>query len=205
MNHTQHCVKNDRNTPLTHAPSSCGALTHLHLAVGLQQLSDGHFVLLQSPLHQLGVANVDRALHVGRVELGKRPAVDHQQATRAPLDQARQALDVHGASLVGPFLPCHDAAEWQAVRTGWRWGFRGRRTGGGRDGEEERSAEEGYCHKIHGAWREEMKEIKQKQMTREKVNIQNRMLKLLLSSSDIQITTISSEILIKPTDLSSCF
>lgn len=142
MKRTQHCIKNDKNTPLPYEPAFRGALTHLHLAVGLQQLGDGHLVLLQSPLHQLGVANVDGTLHVGGVELGERPAVNHQQATRAPLDEARQALDVHGAPLVGPFLPCHDAAEWQVVRKG---------CGGWL--EEEGQVEEGMGRR-RGQWRE---------------------------------------------------
>lgn len=92
------------------------ALTHLHFAIGLKQLSDRHFVLLQSPLHQLWAANVDRALYVWRVVLRKRPAVNYQQAACPSLDEACQALDVHGAPLVGPFLPCHDVgcAEWEA-------------------------------------------------------------------------------------------
>lgn len=44
---------------------------------------------------------------MGRVVLGERPAVDHQQTARSSLDEARQALDVHGASLRRPFLPRH--------------------------------------------------------------------------------------------------
>lgn len=82
--------------------------THLHLAVGLQQLGDRHLVLLQPPLHQLGAADVDGALHMRCVVLGKRPTVDHQQAASSSLDEARQAFDVHGASLGWSFLPCHD-------------------------------------------------------------------------------------------------
>lgn len=59
--------------------SNCqAALTHLHLAIWLQQLSDRHLVLLQSSLHQLGAADVDRALYVRRIVLRKRPAVNHQ-------------------------------------------------------------------------------------------------------------------------------
>lgn len=44
---------------------------------------------------------------MGSVVLRKRPTVDHQQTARSSLDEARQALDVHGASLRRPFLPCH--------------------------------------------------------------------------------------------------
>lgn len=98
----------------TGTASTIGA-PHLHLAVGLQQLSDGHLVLLQPPLHQLGAADVDGALHVRRVVFGERPAVNHQQAARPPLDEARQALDVHGAFLGRTFLPCHVFRRWVAV------------------------------------------------------------------------------------------
>lgn len=84
-------------------------LTYLDFAVGLQQLGDRHLVLLQSPLHQLGAADVDRALHVGGVVLGERPAVDDQQTSCPSLDEACQALDVHGAPLTRPLLTCHDA------------------------------------------------------------------------------------------------
>lgn len=81
--------------------------SHLDLAVGLQQLGDRHLVLLQAPLHQFGAADVDRALHVRGVVFRKRPAVDHQQTTRSSLDEARQALDVHGAPFRRPFLSRH--------------------------------------------------------------------------------------------------
>lgn len=89
------------------------SLSHLHLAVRLQQLSDRHLVLLQSPLHQLGAADVDGTLHMWRIVLGKRPAVNHQQTARSSLDEARQALDVHDASLSRTFLSCH------VLLTGW--------------------------------------------------------------------------------------
>lgn len=81
--------------------------SHLDLAVGLQQLGDRHLVLLQAPLHQFGAADVDGALHVRGVVFRKRPAVDHQQTTRSSLDEARQALDVHGAPFRRPFLSRH--------------------------------------------------------------------------------------------------
>lgn len=115
-----------------------GALTHLHLAVGLQQLGNRHLVLLQSPLHQLGAANVDGALHVRRVVLGKRPAVNHQQAARPSLDEARQPLDVHHASFVGPFLPCHDVGRDDHPGSQmWEQQRRVDERGKGRDGGEE--------------------------------------------------------------------
>lgn len=107
--------------------SSSISSPHLHLAVGLQQLSDGHLVLLQPPFHQLGAADVDGALHVRCIVFRKRPAVDHQQAARPSLDEARQALDVHGASLGWAFLSCHvcgrqvansGSSEGREIRTG---------------------------------------------------------------------------------------
>lgn len=119
--------------------SGCGAVAHLHLAVGLQQLRDGHLVLLQSPLHQLRAANVDCTLHVRSVVLRKRPAVNHQQAARPSLDEARQALDIHDAPLVRALLPCHDEAEWKAVCVGWGL-------------EEEGKVEEGMGRR--GQWRD---------------------------------------------------
>lgn len=96
---------------------------HLHLAVGLQQLRDRHLVLLQPPLHQLGAADVDGALHVRRVVFREGPAVDHQQAARPSLDEARQALDVHGASLGRAFLSCHVFRRW-VERSAFREGVR---------------------------------------------------------------------------------
>lgn len=84
-------------------------LTHLDFAIGLQQLGDRHLVLLQSPLHQLGAAHIDSTLHMWRVELGERPAINNKQAPRSSLDEARQALDVHCTSLCRAFLPGHDA------------------------------------------------------------------------------------------------
>lgn len=114
--------------PLTQKASSVSS-AHLHLAVGLQQLGDGHLVLLQSPLHQLGAADVDRALHVRRIVLRKCSAVNHQQPARSSLDEARQPLDVHRASLRRPFLARHDVGEAGVVLQKWgggQWMTRGR-------------------------------------------------------------------------------
>lgn len=83
-------------------------VTHLYFAIWLQQLSDRHLVLLQTPLHQFGAAHVNGTLHVGGIELGKRPAVDDEQPARSSLDEACQALDVHGAAFGGTLFPSHD-------------------------------------------------------------------------------------------------
>lgn len=57
---------------------------------------------------------------MGRVVLRKRPAVDHQQTARSSLDEARQALDVHGATLRRPFLPCHVVGGAESHKLGRR-------------------------------------------------------------------------------------
>lgn len=89
---------------------------HLYFAVGLQQLSNGHLILLQTPLHQLGAADIDGALHVWCIVLREGSAVNHQQAACASLNETCKTLDVHWTSLSWPFLSCHDSQIWVGLR-----------------------------------------------------------------------------------------
>lgn len=85
-----------------------GIAVYLDLAIGLQELSDGNLVLLQSPLDKFGAADIDSSVHVRSIVFREGAAVNDKQATGPTLQKPCQALNVHGTTTA--LLPCHEGA-----------------------------------------------------------------------------------------------
>lgn len=64
-----------------------GIAMYLDLAIGLQELRDWNFVLLQSPLDKFGAADVDSSVHVRSIVLGEGAAVDDKKAAGSTLQE----------------------------------------------------------------------------------------------------------------------